>query len=741
MLVNPPEPNLDVGVTKLTEKCAGRPIGLSLSLDLEGTPPFEVVYLTRQEGNPHSESRTEKISGSRGTIEHKPNSAGKWVVMLTELSDKVYRGIDLKPKKFEFMQEVKPSVNAWFTQKNPSKDLCMDDSASFDVRLQGEGPWSLEYDIVHDKRRSKHSASGIEQNSFTISTGPLTSGGEYNIILTGVIDSQGCRESLQSEAHVSVRHQRPRAGFGPVERKRSISTLEGKTVELPLRLAGQPPWTIGYRREGTNEVHTMRTSNANDAIKVKEAGLYEIMHVADSVCPGVVDDAAKDFAITAIARPAVAIPETPLMTVDGADGKYDRAPVCEGAEDALDIFLKGRPPYKVKYRENIRPESGKNSMKEHELSVGLHSAQIKMDTAQAGQYEYNFLELGDYNYDHEAKKHKSFDGETNCLSTSFCCLCCSRKGLQLLSGREWGRCWCRVWNGRCYSNHTDWTTTFHSRPSIEVFRKTLKTSDNYLSEHRDAFACHTNPSQILNIWHVNTIDSAASQIIAIASALSIQVMAHRLPARVSISPSTTRQPSTLSKTALTTASERGSPTHFPASHLLMSSTPSKAKNEKPPSQAPYSAALPRPPGSLRSQACKTQPAHVVATSPQTATKQPWSAALPKSFTKCPLCAYPKAERAALTSTLAAKPRYSLNSAAANHRTSSRTRAARIQKQARNVALYSRRRRLLVRRRRSVSLRARRATYEVVAIRDRYCSFAKQGVEGAGVRGARLLQDA
>lgn len=417
LFTNPPEPDLSIDPEVITDRCAGRAIGFRVGLDLLGTPPFRVQYLVKQKGRRQAEVHTQGVRGMRDQIEFKPTEAGHYTYTLTEVSDSVYNGISLKPKGLELSHDVKPAVSASFVDSSPKRRACIDEPASFDVRFQGEGPWHLDYEIVHSGRRTKQRISEVEEDHHTITTPPLSNGGEYSIVLTGVTDKDGCRETLQQDAKVQVRHQRPKAAFGLVEGQSSLRTLEGKYVDIPLRLSGEGPWTVDYQfhdRQNTTRTHTKEVKSPNDLIRTKDPGHYEILRVRDAVCPGVVEGGANRFDISWIGRPVVSVnPNTVLRAVDD---HYERRAICEGEEDAFEVFLNGRPPYDVSYVERVSYAGGQTAVRpKKELHVPLNSAQIKMDSSQAGTYTYTFSELGDYNYDHDPRQHKALKVQQNVL--------------------------------------------------------------------------------------------------------------------------------------------------------------------------------------------------------------------------------------------------------------------------------------------------------------------------------------
>lgn len=407
LLINPDEPDLSITTEAIADKCAGNSIGLHVSLEMSGTPPFQIQYTVKKPGrNGHdTEVAFKTFTSLRGQIEFRPEQAGHHTYMFTEIKDKLYSGISLKSKNLILEQDVKPSVSAQFLTPTPQRFACIDEAVSFDVKFQGEGPWALDYEIVHAGKRSKKSISDIESEFFTVTTDVFTDPGDYTLVLASVKDRFGCRESLQNEGRVKV-SGRPKVGFGHLEGKRQVQLLESRTVGLPIRLSGQAPWTVDYHRiDGDAQpVESRQLSSANDILEVKDAGNYQLTRVRDSLCPGSVDQDAATFQVDWIARPRITVASSSLM--EQTDGKYVRKAVCEGEEDAIDIYFSGRPPYEVSYQERLVPEHGSKSIKDQKLSVAFQSTQVKMDTHQAGQYEYIVTELGDYNYDHNPKKHQ-----------------------------------------------------------------------------------------------------------------------------------------------------------------------------------------------------------------------------------------------------------------------------------------------------------------------------------------------
>ena len=412
VLVNPPAPSVDLRAEKLVDKCANRQIGLRAEFDMTGTPPFTILYSSRMKGGQaHHEIAT--FDGPRGHLEFTPELAGHRTYKLLALDDALYKNVDLRRQGLVLEQDVRPSVYAIFTHYTPTKTACIDEPVNFEVKFQGDGPWMLEYELVHGKQRTKHQVNDITSERYTITTDRLSKGGEYSLALVGVTDGQGCREALQQDAKVSFRLQRPRVAFGNIDGRRSVRTLEQKVVDLPLRLAGEGPWTVDYRHAVNDSVgnvllgpiHSETLRSANDGLGVTAPGVYELVGVNDALCPGTVDDAARTFDVQWVDRPRIVIPQT-QYTIQNGD-EFVRSDVCEGDDDAVDVAFFGRPPYEVKYQEHIRPAKGSKSVRPVvQMNIPGNSAQIKLDTSQAGTYDYAFTELSDYNYDHDVRRHR-----------------------------------------------------------------------------------------------------------------------------------------------------------------------------------------------------------------------------------------------------------------------------------------------------------------------------------------------
>ncbi|KAI9662591.1 MAG: hypothetical protein M1821_008758 [Bathelium mastoideum] len=403
ILQNPPEPDLAIAAEEIFDKCAQNPVGLTVDLDLTGSPPFTVKYTSQRKGSREIEEEEETVSSLRGQVTLKPPAAGHYIYTFYEVSDEIYAGYSLRHKNLVLEQNVKPAASASFINPHQSRRVCIDQNAAFDIRFKGESPWSLEYELVHGGQRTKHSIEGIEADTYKIETKPLTNGGQYTLTLASVTDNRRCKEFLEQHATIDVRHQRPKIGFGQIEGNRNVKILQGKDIGLPVRLSGESPWTISWIDTSEPEDIQIQTMHeANSFILVSHPGTYELVGVNDR-CPGVVDGEAKRFDVQWIARPQIHVAESSVKE-DLGNNRYNKAEVCEGDEDSLDLLFTGSPPFDVKYEQHQHPEHRSKSLSNRELNGALGTASIRMDTSIAGNYEYKFSQPNDANYDRASKK-------------------------------------------------------------------------------------------------------------------------------------------------------------------------------------------------------------------------------------------------------------------------------------------------------------------------------------------------
>ena len=291
----------------IPDVCAKKSVGLLVSLELTGTPPFRISYRIRT-GRDKVELKVEEIHQLHSQLELKPSQEGHYIYEFLEFSDAIYRESKrLQGPQYTLEQDVKPGLDARFAQRSfETRKKCLDEPLWVDIEFRGEGPWHLDYEVIHNGQRRKQQETDIISRYHLLDVGPATTGGTYVIALTAVTDSTGCRIPLGGEAQIQVSQSQPKVAFGKIDGAYSVAALEGSKIKLPLRMQGVAPWFVAYvngQKPDQLLKATLRDHNAH--LEVQGRGTYSLIEVYDALCPGTVTTTAKDFNIEWIARPTV----------------------------------------------------------------------------------------------------------------------------------------------------------------------------------------------------------------------------------------------------------------------------------------------------------------------------------------------------------------------------------------------------------------------------------------------------
>lgn len=398
LIINPPEPDLEIMSEEIPDKCAGSSIGLRVNMNMIGTPPFRILYHIRRGSSRSTTPKIMDINRHQTRLDLKPSEAGDYTYEFIQISDSLYKSPrSLQTKKLILEQAVKPPASARFSERRLVMTACIEQYALVEIELRGEAPWKLEFEIVYNGQRQRFTDDTITTSPHRIQTKQLMDGGVYSILLTSIGDRLGCKVLLEEEMKIEVGLQKAKAAFGQLDGKRSISALVGKNISLPLRLQGEPPWIVSYRnrdRDGGQNRSSVHIES-NDHIVIGEEGTYEIVGVHDR-CPGSVDMSASLFVVRWIPRPAISVGQNSMIKFDGES--YIKEDVCENDEDSTDISFSGTAPYTVEYNQYFKSERGAQSKRSQQLTSGLNSASFKMETSQSGLYDYEFSRLGDNSY-------------------------------------------------------------------------------------------------------------------------------------------------------------------------------------------------------------------------------------------------------------------------------------------------------------------------------------------------------
>lgn len=397
-LINPPEPDVNISTQQIPDKCAGNSIGLTVDLDLVGTPPFQVYYKIEDPENSVT-PKTDRIDRFHKQIDLKPMKEGRHSYEFYAISDAVYgEPRSLSHRNLIFSQDVQPPASARIESNGAASSFCLGDSVSITLKLSGDIPYTIHYELVHGDRRTKYVRNEIETKRYDLMTEALNEGGEYALALTSITDATGCKRALEEEIKFTLNLQRPKASFGHIQGTRDILALEGHTISLPIKLQGEPPWDIRYRNNADPSKRTSKltTSKSNAELEVVDQGTYEIIQVNDASCPGVVETAANIFTVQWIPRPHMDLVKSSSIEIVG--GNIVRKAICEGDEDVTELLFTGTAPFSVEYEQRLQNDLGLRSTSIKQINTGIERASLRMETSEPGYYSYRFSRLGDASY-------------------------------------------------------------------------------------------------------------------------------------------------------------------------------------------------------------------------------------------------------------------------------------------------------------------------------------------------------
>ncbi|KAJ7361595.1 hypothetical protein DFH08DRAFT_768660 [Mycena albidolilacea] len=404
-VVEKPKPTAEIEWKKIHE-CSGD-TGVSASLVLHGTPPFQVYYTTQRDEEPPRET-AKTFPTSRGELSIQPSQAGHYTFTFAYISDSNYRRVELNGPSID--QAIHPLASAVFA--GPQKRMlssCAGSIVDIDVELGGTGPWNLEVRVVSPTGSETLQIRDIKTSKKTlhipIPTRVDRDGGAFDVDLVSIEDVYECKRPVSVPGiSVNVRRVKPTAKFYG----ESVTVLEQERTRLPLRLTGDGPWRLKYRRNGTDTVQSAVLNTANDFLHVTDAGLYEILDVADSQCPGFVLAEASTFRVDWIPRPSARLSEdtAAAATYEAYNGSHILSPICENMDAHIDLDLTGRPPFQIMYNIAQNNDNGGTKLLGQPTFNSIQPrTRFELQTSNPGRVYYEVKQIGDAAY--PLAKHKN----------------------------------------------------------------------------------------------------------------------------------------------------------------------------------------------------------------------------------------------------------------------------------------------------------------------------------------------
>ncbi|KAG7452288.1 uncharacterized protein BT62DRAFT_881882 [Guyanagaster necrorhizus] len=407
-VVERPFPSAEIDWKKIHE-CSGD-TGVSAALVLHGTPPFHVYYRIQQDSQP-PRNITKTFATSRGELTIQPERSGHYVFSFTHISDAYYRKVELDGPSID--QIIHPPASADFSggersapRSKRQMSSCEGGSVDVDVELRGSGPWNLEVQVVGPKSSDTLLIKNIETSKKTLQI-PVPkqvdrTGGTFEIDLVSVEDKYKCKRPISVPGiSVNVRRIKSTVKFYGERDKRHVTVLEKEKARLPLRLTGDGPWKMKYRRlEAPQQVLTATLTIPNDFLHVTDKGTYEILEISDSQCPGSIVADGLTYRVDWIPKPSAKLSQTTAATYEPYNGSYILPPICEGMTNHVELDLSaGRPPFEIMYNIAQNSETGGTKLIDQPTfnSIQPHT-RLQLQTSNPGRVYYEVKQIGDSSY-------------------------------------------------------------------------------------------------------------------------------------------------------------------------------------------------------------------------------------------------------------------------------------------------------------------------------------------------------
>ncbi|KAL0951581.1 hypothetical protein HGRIS_008263 [Hohenbuehelia grisea] len=410
-----PRPTAEVE-WKFKHECSGD-TGVTALFVFHGTPPFVIRYEVQRD-NERPEPRQQTFATARGEMSIQPDRSGHYVYRVVSLNDQYYKNI---PVGATYDQVVHPLATAGFVSDSSTGgrsprgkgriiNTCEGQTVSVDVDIRGTAPYNLELRVVDPKGSKPLYFKDLTTHRTKLDI-PIPAivdkeGGSFDIELVRVTDSYNCAQDLSAPAvSVNVRRIKPTVKFYGDEDERHVTVLEQERASLPLRLSGEGPWRVRYQRvEDGRQLQTLLRS-PNDRLEVTQKGVYELLGVADSQCPGTVLES-KTYKVQWIPRPFAKLSPRTLATYEPYNNSHILPPICEGLNDHVDLELTGRPPFQIMYNVAQGTETGGTKLLDQPTFNSIQpQTRFQLQTSRPGRMFYEVKQIGDSAY--PLAKHKN----------------------------------------------------------------------------------------------------------------------------------------------------------------------------------------------------------------------------------------------------------------------------------------------------------------------------------------------
>ncbi|KAJ1750750.1 hypothetical protein LPJ79_002655 [Coemansia sp. RSA 1821] len=413
-----PKPHVNITSAPITAHECGGEIGALVDLELMGRPPFAIYYRERNLRFPNSRPITRKVRSQqrRHSFKVMPELAGTYELEFFQLDDDNYPSG--QPISQTITQEIHAQPSAKIDTVNghiPTR-ACMGEELELPVRLKGQGPWQLTYNVVYENRRTAKTVTGIEDESYTIALGAFKQPGDYTVELAQVKDGNQCaRDLIDVSTVINVREGGPRVGFQCPDN--GVRVLDGEQAQIPIYVQGEFPVEVRYHKIGDASKHvytatikrnTYQGSSQVSSVMAFGPGEYELVSASD-ICAGTIDQQSSRCSVIVEPKPSVWFVTDGLRREgEGADaGIWKLHESCEGMalQNTFELGLQGSGPWKIEYQVEFWAANNARSgvpgfvdrTTTHTL-VAMQTSTLKPECCDPGLYRYTLLSVSDERY-------------------------------------------------------------------------------------------------------------------------------------------------------------------------------------------------------------------------------------------------------------------------------------------------------------------------------------------------------
>ncbi|KAI7868786.1 hypothetical protein BDF14DRAFT_1790894 [Spinellus fusiger] len=347
-----------------------------IPLKLKGSGAWNVTYqFTPKENVDGEEQFTKELSASWSELE--AYAPGEY--RLLSVHDQYCSGNVMFPSACQVVQPPFPSVKVSFTAIPSECSGNSEIGMRFLAELKGVPPFQLEYKVIQhvgktsrivDQKRER------SEQSRHIFTYLPSSSGEYTYEFYALDDANYKKLDPQLATIQQIVRPQPSAKFsGELQRKRSIRTCLGDSLQLNVDLSGTGPfhlyWTFGKQ---LHSAVVEGNSYTIDIPPLQKPGSHVVSLVKIQDANACVKELESRDVIIDVRR------ERPTAFFSVGDDKETTIEVIEGTSVPLPLRLTGEGPWRLTYR-NVEKD------KDREQTSVLHNPNDPLVVREEGHYE------------------------------------------------------------------------------------------------------------------------------------------------------------------------------------------------------------------------------------------------------------------------------------------------------------------------------------------------------------------